>query len=237
MWEEALEEFIKDYKNDKDVAAILLVGSYAVKNNNKYSDIDVYIILNDNVKYRERGNLLVKGYLIEYFINPIHKIIEYMKEDKRGHGGPMANMILNGKVLLDKNKIIPNLKRKAKYYVNKKYKKDIMKYYGCWCAYDEYLAAPYHNELQYFICLKYLVEAYLANNGYCVLPENKIERFFKDKVYREKYNIGEFPNNKFNKLVINCFDKICPNNLKKLYEFVIKDGDFDINNFKFRSKI
>lgn len=237
MWEEALEEFIKDYRNDKDVAAILLVGSYAVKNNNEYSDIDVYIILNDNVKYRERGNLLVKGYLIEYFINPVHKVIEYLKKDKDGHRGAMANMLLNGIVLLDKNNVMKNLKRKAKYYMKKNNKKDIMKYYACWCAYDEYLAAPYHNELQYFICLKNLVEAYLANNGYYIVPDLKIERFFKDKKYREKYNFGDFPNNKFNKLVINCFDDINPNNLKNLYEFVIQDGNFDINNFKLRNKI
>ena len=237
MWEEALNNFIINYQNDEDVEAILLVGSYAVKNNNKYSDIDVYIILNDQAKYRERGNKLVNGYLIEYFINPVYKVIEYLKEDKRGHGGTMANMLLNCRVLYDKNNIIPNLKKQAKYYNELKPEKDILKYYACWCAYDEYLAAPYHNKLQYYLCLKYLVEAYLANNGYVILPDLKIERFFKDKEYRQKYNIGKFPHNKFNKLVLNCFDKPNKNNLKNLYEFVIKNGNFDINNFKLRNEI
>ncbi len=237
MWEEALEEFIKDYRHNKDVEAILLVGSYAVNNNNQYSDIDVYIILNNKVKYQQRGNLLVKGYLIEYFINPINKIIKYLQNDKRGHGGPMANMIINGKVLYDKNNLIPKLKRKAKYYKNKPVKKDLIKYYACWCAFDEYIAAPYHNDLQYFLCLKYLVEAYLGNNNYCILPEHKIERFFKDEEYRHKYNIGNFPNNKFNKLVIKCFDNICYNNLKELYDYVIKDGKFNINNFNLKNKV
>ena len=237
MWKLALNEFIEKYKHDEDVEAILLVGSYAVLNNNKYSDIDVYVILNDRVDYRERGNKLVKGYLIEYFLNPIRMIREYLEEDKRGHGGAMANMLLNGKVLYDKNGIVEKLKEEALNVKNLPAKKDPMRYYACWCAFDEYLAAKYHNEMQYYICLKYLIEAYMANNGYCILPDQKIERFFKDIEYREKYNIGEFPDCEFNVYVIKCFDNPCKENLKDLYDYVLEDGLFDINNFVIRSKI
>jgi predicted nucleotidyltransferase len=90
MWKIALNKFVNKYKDDKDVEAIFLAGSYAVGNENKYSDIDVYIILNDNANYQERGNILVDDYLIEYFINPVYKIKEYMYNDKRGYGGAMA---------------------------------------------------------------------------------------------------------------------------------------------------
>ena len=236
MWKLALNEFIKKYLDDNDVEAILLVGSYAVNNQNKYSDIDVYIILNDNVDYRERGNKLVDGYLIEYFINPICKVREYL-EDKRGHGGAMANMLLKGKILFDRNNIVPILQEEAKAAKNKMPEKDFMKYYACWHAFDEYLAADYHNELQYYLCLKYLVDCYLANNGYCVLPEQKIEKFFKDAEYREKYDIGEFPDTEFNNLVIKCFDYPNRCNLENLYKFVIEDGKFEINNFVLRSEL
>ena len=75
------------------------MGSCAVGNDNKYSDIDIYIILNNKVKYRERGNLIIDGFLIEYFMNPISKVIDYLKNDKRGHGGSMANMLINGKLI------------------------------------------------------------------------------------------------------------------------------------------
>ncbi len=113
MWKLALNEFIKPYMQDEDVEAILLVGSYAVGNQNEYSDIDVYVILNDDVDYRERGNKLVEGYLIEYFVNPIYKVREYLQEDKRGHGGAMANMLIHGQVLLDKHGIVDKLKQEA----------------------------------------------------------------------------------------------------------------------------
>ena len=111
-----------------------------------------------------------------------------------------------------------------------------MLYYACWCAYDEYKAAKYNNHLQYYICLNNLVDCYLVNNGYNKLPNLKIERFFKDKEYLKKYNI-KLPNNKFNKLVINCFDKENQNNLKQLYDYVINDGKFDINNFELINEI
>lgn len=237
MWKLALKKFIEPYLKDEEVEAILLVGSYAVNNQNQFSDIDVYIILNDNAEYRERGNKKIDDYLIEYFINPVHLVREYLQNDKRGHGGAMANMLLKGKIIIDRHNIIPDLQKEAQ--IAKKFKpaKDPMKYYACWHAFDEYLAAAYHNELQYYLCLKYLVECYLANNGYCILPEQKIEKFFKDDKYRANYDIGDFPNNEFNHLVIKCFDYPNRHNLQNLYNFVIADGQFDIQNFALRNQI
>ncbi len=237
MWKLALKKFIEPYLKDEEVEAILLVGSYAVNNQNQFSDIDVYIILNDNAEYRERGNKKIDDYLIEYFINPVHLVREYLQNDKRGHGGAMANMLLKGKIIIDRHNIIPDLQKEAQIAKKIKPAKDPMKYYACWHAFDEYLAAAYHNELQYYLCLKYLVECYLANNGYCILPEQKIEKFFKDDKYRANYDIGDFPNNEFNHLVIKCFDYPNRHNLQNLYNFVIADGQFDIQNFALRNQI
>ena len=237
MWKLALKKFIEPYLKDEEVEAILLVGSYAVNNQNQFSDIDVYIILNDNAEYRERGNKKIDDYLIEYFINPVHLVREYLQNDKRGHGGSMANMLLKGKIIIDRHNIIPDLQKEAQIAKKIKPAKDPMKYYACWHAFDEYLAAAYHNELQYYLCLKYLVGCYLANNGYCILPEQKIEKFFKDDKYRANYDIGDFPNNEFNHLVIKCFDYPNRHNLQNLYNFVIADGQFDIQNFALRNQI
>ena len=131
----------------------------------------------------------IDKYLIEYFVNPIHKVREYIENDKRGHGGPMANMLLKGKVLFDRNNIVPELQKIAQAAKEQIPEKDPMKYYACWHAFDEYLAAAYHNELQYYLCLKYLVDCYLANNGYCIIPEQKIEKFFKDAIIEYKKRI------------------------------------------------
>ena len=39
-------------------------------------------------------------------MNPISKVIDYLKNDKRGHGGSMANMLINGKLIYGNNSII-----------------------------------------------------------------------------------------------------------------------------------
>ena len=213
------------------------MGSCAVGNDNKYSDIDIYIILNNKVKYRERGNLIIDGFLIEYFMNPISKVIDYLKNDKRGHGGSMANMLINGKLIYGNKELIKKLKKKAYYYLNKKNRYDRAKYYHAWDLYDDYKACMYHKEMPYYNALQAIVEAYLFNNDYHLLPPQKIERVFKDEEYRYKYRINKFPNNKFNKLVINCFDNPIEDNLDKLYKYVMRDGKFKIEEFILRSKI
>ncbi len=236
-WEIALHNYIDKYLDKKEIELILLVGSYAVGNNNEYSDIDVYIILKEKIKYRERGNLLVDNYLIEYFKNPLYKVIEYLKNDKRGHGGSMANMILNGKYIYGNKELLKKLRRKAYYYLNKKNKINEQLYYHAWDMYDDYKACKYHKELPYYNALQAIIEAYLYNNDYLLLPPQKIERVFKDEEYRKKYKINKFPNNKFNKLVINCLDNPNEENIDIIYKYVMQDGNFNINNFKLRNKI
>ncbi len=64
-----------------DTIGILVCGSYITGNPSTHSDLDVHIILNENVNYRERGNKIVDGLLIEYFANPAKQIREYFKDD------------------------------------------------------------------------------------------------------------------------------------------------------------
>ncbi len=59
----------------------MLSGSRVTSFASKYSDIDVYIILSDDVEWRERGNKMIDGCLIEYFANPIKQIKSYFKEE------------------------------------------------------------------------------------------------------------------------------------------------------------
>ena len=80
-WKIALKEFLKDYEEDDDVIGAILCGSYASGNQNDNSDIDVYLVLKDSVSYRERGNTESNSYLIEYFMNPVRKIKEYMQKE------------------------------------------------------------------------------------------------------------------------------------------------------------
>lgn len=54
-----------------------------IENSDIDIDIDIYIITKNDTTWRERGNKLVDGYLIEYFINPIKKINDYMEKKQK----------------------------------------------------------------------------------------------------------------------------------------------------------
>ena len=162
--------------------------------------------------------------------------MEYLKKDKRGHGGAMGNMLINGILIYGEKNYHNMLKRRARYYINKVNKVDKTLYYRAWDLYDDYKACKYHKELPYYNALQAIIEAYLYNNDYYLLPVQKIERVFKDKEYRDKYKI-KFPNNIFNKLVINCFDNPNENNLDILYRYVMEDGEFNINGYKLHKKL
>ncbi len=47
--EKALHKFLELWVNRKDVIGVVLVGSYAVGNPSKHSDIDVHIILSNDI--------------------------------------------------------------------------------------------------------------------------------------------------------------------------------------------
>jgi len=53
-WESALRKFLEPWKEEDLVEAALLTGSYAVGLETERSDVDVYIVLSDDVGWRER---------------------------------------------------------------------------------------------------------------------------------------------------------------------------------------
>ena len=79
-WKEILEEFIDKYKDKDYVIGAVLCGSYATGNNTKRSDIDIHIITK-NISYKQRGNIIVEGIMIEYFMNPLSEIYKYLEDD------------------------------------------------------------------------------------------------------------------------------------------------------------
>ena len=79
-WEIALQKFLKKWDNRKNVIGALVCGSYVTGNPSKHSDIDVHIILDSKTSWRERGNEIIDGFLIEYFANPIKNHYKYAEE-------------------------------------------------------------------------------------------------------------------------------------------------------------
>ena len=76
-------------------------GSFVVGNPKKHSNIDLHTFLKDGTEWRERGNKIVDGFLVEYFANPPKQIAPYFKEDFEDKSQMAVIQFLTGKILFD----------------------------------------------------------------------------------------------------------------------------------------
>jgi len=249
-WKKALYKFIDEYKTYDYIEGIFLSGSYAKENNTDNSDIDVCIILNDELNWRERGTRNIDGFLIEYFINPSWKIREEFEEEvNKEHSHCSINMYAFGKILYDKNGNIKILQEEAiKYYEMPFSEIDNIKnkfnYYGCRYSYDEFVD-HYNSGFKIYIMfvttLKNLINSYLYKNGFSEMSISKMDKLFLDDEFRKKYRYKNMPNDEFCHLVKKCLLSDDRTNMYRdltaLYEYVMKDSGFNIEEFSFRSEI
>lgn len=250
-WKIALSKFLEEYEEDEDIIGAILCGSYATGNNNKYSDIDVYLISKDTTSYQERGNKLVNGFLIEYFINPVWKIKKYLEEDYESRSNCMANMLCYGKPIFDLTGDLDNLITLATEYIDKEplllseYEIQNNNYH-IWDVMDELkilLDEESKNFDQVFYkCLEKILNAYYGYLGLYELPFSKSYTILVDEKYRENYHIFKVPEKEFIKLYTNCFNKDSYEDkykaLDRLADYYYKKvGGFDINGFSLRNDL
>ena len=248
-YKDAIKDFLKDYINEEYFLGAILTGSYASGNNNENSDIDIFIVTKDYVDFRERGNKLVDGYLIEYFINPAYKVREEYEKSLHNYHMSTANIFAKGIIIYDEVGVIKELQEEAIETLNKEllpldratYQ---MNCYGVWDGFDE-LDEKYKQKLDidfsYYIFLERTINSYLQNKQIPSIPLNKIEYIINNEEFRLNYG-AQLPDEKFLSLLKNClnekdYDKkyLCAFHL---YEYFKEQfNDYDINNFSLKSNL
>ena len=118
-WETALKTFLKKYENNPSFEGALLCGSYAWGNQNSFSDIDVNILTSNSQDWRERGNIKIDDYLVEYFINPTKQIHQKFRDETKKGIVTCATMFAYGKIIADKNGYVKKLQKEAKTVLKK----------------------------------------------------------------------------------------------------------------------
>lgn len=248
-WREALEILLHQWRDNPLVTGALVCGSYITGNPSKHSDIDVHMLLSDDLDWRERGNKMVDGYLVEYFINPPLQIRKYFAEDFRDHRTISMVQFLTGQVLWDKAGIIGNLKREAQEWMNKPYEAQSetvmeLRKYAIWDMWDNLkdcaeqsrgdLLFVYLNSLQllfYYYCEFLRLET---------IPYYQILAYLSDPNYIDKYLKKPFPDMEFANLFIKAMQlkeatKMMPT-FNCLTEYILqKMGDFQIDGWKVTS--
>ena len=250
-WKLALKEFLKQYEEDDDIIGAILCGSYASGNFNEKSDIDVYLVLKDDLNYQKRGNTESNSYLIEYFMNPVWKIKDYMKEEIGNNNLSTVSMFAYGKIIYDLDGMVKELQDLALSYIdsplkNIRSKKLDINNYHIWDYLDELKVSLDENRSDFnIIYYDLLWKVYYSYSEYLAIPiypKSKIYKVLTNEDFRKKYHAFKLPENSFIRLYLDCFEIDKPiimyKNISKLIDYYYeKQGGFNIRTFELKTDL
>jgi len=249
-WRDKLDRFLSDFEHSEDIVGILVCGSYITGHPSSHSDLDVHLVLDDRVNYRERGNKIVDGLPIEYFANPPRQILAYFDGDLEDRSLMSQTQFATGEILLDIDGVVLQLKQTAlammgAYYKNETASMPEMTKYGLWNMLDDLQDAYENNrpdfDFLYFNLLNMAVSDYLRciNRPYHL---KAICGHITSDVVRKKYLLRELPDAPINDLIIRCIvaaqreEKMA--SFQRLTEAILqKFGGFEIDGFKLKSDV
>ncbi len=247
-WKSKLEKFINIFELKNDIIGILACGSYITGNPNNHSDLDIHIVLNEKVEYRQRGNKIVDGLLIEYFANTPNQIRKYFKEDYDKCRANSHVQFITGEIVRDDIGIVEELKKEAKKYYDKDFK-DLdtsiseLEKYALWDKMDdlESLCELDADEFDFVFYnnLNYLLEKYMNLNKMQYGTKIILGQLISE-ITRQKYLLKEFKNKEIAEAIILCIKskdkKIKLENYKVITNAVFEQTNgFNIDGFKLKS--
>lgn len=249
-WEKAVNKFLKSWKDKKEVIGALVCGSFVVGNPTKHSDIDLHIVLKDGTEWRERGNKIVDGFLVEYFSNPPKQVIQYFKENYESKSQMAVIQFLTGRILFDDG-TIKKLQQEAKKWYNKKFSKQpkVVKELNKYCIWDmmDNLQDAFWEDASHFWfiyhhMLNKLLQHYCKFIGYPIIKEHKSLGIFTEKKMRDKYLLPDFPDKWFQNFIKKALVENDKKQALRIYEKLTghvlkKMSGFEIDGWKVRSPV
>lgn len=211
-WEDSLKKFLKKWENKKEVIGIIVCGSYITGNPSSHSDVDTHILLDANTTWRERGNEIIDGILIEYFASPTKRYHEYLEDDLKSRKKVTAHMFSTGKILFDKTGELRELVQYSKEYMKRENIKqnniqiELAKY-QVWDMCDN-LEEVFEAKSEEFLFVFYnflddLFEIYAEFLQFNSVPVNKLRRLLINEKDKKKYHVDNFPDEEFVRLLIS----------------------------------
>ena len=252
-WQKPLDKFLSEWKDRPYVLGAILTGSRATTHYSERSDFDVYIILSDSIRWRERGNKVIDGLLFEYFANPAKQIRTYFKKEFSDYDRLTSTMFVTGKVIFDRTGAVRRLVREAQRWLDKDFPKQGRQQreqdkYAVSDLLDGLRDLHDHGskgfEFLYYHTLKRTFDGYAKFLR--VEPpstnESKMVKILEDADFRRQYKIREFPDRIFVRLFLRCLEKKTDaermDSIDMLAKHVLnKMGGFDIDGWKLRSKL
>lgn len=242
-----LNKFLDGFEHKDDVVGVMACGSYVTGHPNAHSDLDVHLLLNKKCDYRERGNRIVDGLLVEYFANTKRQVLAYFKEDLSKFRTMSQVQFATGEVIFDKTGEIAKLKEEAKKQLEKGFSKfdgnlSPLTLYGIWDSMDDMQAIFEEGREDFDFVYFNKLDKVLS----CLFRQMKIPYNTKS-VYghlvsattRKKYLLEEIKDKELKKTIETA---IADSDKKKrldafvsLCEKILSENKFDISNFSFKS--
>jgi len=244
-WEKVAIDFINSCGFKDDIKAVFLTGSHVFGNADEFSDIDLYIILSDDVKWRERGNKQIDGMQVEYFANPMRQVKKYIDDSYPSIRLIEINMILGGAIIYNKNSTAERMmdycrqKAMSQFPIMSEFNVKTG-LYNLWHNHDE-LHRAYAKQtpdfaMQFYIFVQNAFELYSRYICSPVPGYHKLHRWVTDDSYYKRYGLAVYNDPAFLEVIRAAFE--CSGNdamfelSKDMYAYVAgKMGGVDIGNF------
>ena len=249
-WRSKFETFLADFEHANDITGILVCGSYVTGSPTNHSDLDVHILLDEAVNYRERGNRIVDDLLIEYFANPPRQVLAYFDDDLKDKNLMCQTQFATGEILRDDHGAVLALKEKALAMIDAFYSNEpplMPEYtkYGLWDMRDDVQDAYENNrpdfDFVYYNILDKLLLNYLrgVNRRYHF---KAIYGHVTSEVTRRKYLLRELPDPAINGMIVQCITAIDRDSKMAAFEglteaILERFGGFEVDGFKLKSDL
>ena len=248
--EEALDEFLGPWRRRRQVVGSLVCGSYITGSPSPHSDLDVHIVLAEGTGWQERGNRVVSGYLVEYFVNPPGQLRAYFQRDHQRQRLITATMFATGRVVFDLDGSVAKLCRDAEKSLRTPFprlpQKEVEKLkYFIWDSFDNLteayegrvpLAHGYHDHVQgvYSDYARFLRQP--------VLPPYQLYRYLREPRYRKKYRLSAFPDAHFRRLVVAALEARGRDEMMRGAEALTRHalrrmGGIEVDGFRLRYRL
>lgn len=247
-WREVADLFLQTWRDKEEVVGSLVTGSYVLATQTGESDIDIQIILDAECTWKERGNAMLEGYLIEYFAAPTPLVHQLFQADYADNQRTTARMFATGEVMFDKDGQLAALQQAARQEMGKPFASHSPEFveerkYWLWDSMDNLSA----------VCaagtpdrgLIYYAHLALVLNLYCVflkceMPHlAKTYKLFTVPDFGEKYEFEIMPDKKFIQLFLRSLGAAPGDHQASAQELtnhvLMEMGGFDIRSWELRT--
>jgi hypothetical protein len=214
-WHDAVNRFLAEWRIRPEVAGALVCGSYVTGGATARSDVDVHLVLHHDTPWRERGNRIVDGYLVEYFANTPACLRAEFRDDYKANSWMSMVQFTTGEILFDTNGDIATLRKEAADWILRPFGRlddpaaVAGMRYSLWDTLDNLRdsAARKSPDLQYVYhhCIADAYRMYARYLGWHIAGSHQHLRLLCDGEFRARYGIPAFPDEVFAALFSGAF--------------------------------